>query len=227
MVEERRDALEEVRARRAAYSTELLNWFGGRASAFAVAVWLLLMSFLAAGWRPMVGWLALRRARGLDAATYGKALVVVVATVAGGAAAVSALSPPLNDALSPLAVPVIAAGVGLLGLIAWRSSAVKAGSAVPVGLANRRLVPGMAVVLTLVLGLGIGLMALLEGEPAEQPVAPKTAALARLAEPDPTARPTRRVARLRREAERAEGRARRAEARTATALTMLGDVDVP
>lgn len=222
MVAERREAHRQVQARRAAHTTELLDWLGGRVSAFALSVWLLLMAFLAAGWRPVVGWLALRRARGLDRGTYAKALALAAATMAGGAAAISALSPTLDGALSPVAVPVIAAGVTSIGVIAWRSSTVSAGSTgVPVALAGRRAVPGMAVVLTLVLGLGIGLMGLLSEEPAEQRVAPKTAALARLAQPDPTANPTKRVARLRMRAERADRHARRAEASISTAESAL------
>ena len=222
MVDEREDALEQVQARRAAYNTELLTWFGNRASAFALAVWLLLMASLAAGWRPLLLWLALRRAGGLDGATYAKAVAVAAATVAGGAGAASAFSPTLNGALAPVAVPVIAAMVMLLGLTAWRSTAVKAGSAgVSPALADRRLVPGMAVVLTLVTGLGIGLIGLVQGEPPKPRVAPKTAALARLAEPDPTAHPTSRVAGLRGKADRADSRARRAAARAGTAEGML------
>ena len=222
MVEARESALEEVRARRAAYSTELLNWLGSRASAFALAVWLLLMALLAAGWRPMLAWLAIRRAGGLDGAAYAKGVAVTAATVAGGAVAASAFSPALDPVLAPLAVPVIAAMVMLLGLTAWRSTAVRVGAeGVPVALADRRLVPGMAVVLTLVPGLGIGLIGLAEGEPAEPRVAAKTAALARLAEPDPTARPTKRVARLRREADGADSRARRADVRALRAEGVL------
>ena len=216
MVDERRAALREVRAQRAAHSTEVLDWLGSRVSAFGLAVLLLLTAFLAAGWQPMVGWLALKRSGGLEAGTYAKAIAATAAAMAGGAAAVSTLSPVSQGALSPLAVPVIAAGVVFTGLLAWSASATKAGSAgVPVGLAGRRPLPGMAVVLALVVGLGIGLIAILVGEPAEERVAPKTAALARLAEPDPTARPTSHVARLRAEAKRADGLARRAEARIA------------
>jgi hypothetical protein len=123
---------------------------------------------------------------------------------------------------------VIAAGVVLTGVLAWSASTTKVGSAgVPVALAGRGLLPGMAVVLALVLGLGIGLIAILVGEPAERRVAPKTAALARLAEPDPTAHPTRRVARLRAEAKRADSHARRAEAGSATDPDTLSDLDVP
>ena len=222
MVDERENALEQVQARRAAYSTELLNWLGTRVSAFALAVWLLLMASLAAGWQPMLAWLAHRRAGGLNGATYAKVVAVAAATVAGGAVAASASTPTLNGVLAPVAVPVIAAMVMLLGLAAWRSTAVKVRSAgVPVALADRRLVPGTAVVLTLVTGLGIGLIGLAEGEPAEPRVAPRTAALARLAEPDPTAQPTKRVASLRRKADRADSRARRADARAARAEGML------
>ena len=228
MVDQRRRALEEVQAGRAAYSTELLNWFGSRASALSLAVWLLLMAFFAAGWAPMLGWLAFRRARGLDGATYAKALAVVAAGLAGGAAAVLALSPTLNGALSVAAVPVMAAAVVSIGLIAWRSATVKVGTGGgPAALAGRRLVPGIAVLLMLVTGLGIGLIGLMAGEPVEEPVAPRTAALARLAQPDPTARPTTRVARLRRAAERADRRARRAEAPIATAESMLGSSETP
>jgi hypothetical protein len=179
---------------------------------FTVSVWLLLMAFFAAGWQPMLGWLAFRRGRGLDGATYTKALAGVAVALAGGAAAVSALSPALNGALSPLAVPVLAAVVILMGLIAWRSTTIRADTTgVPMALADRRLVPGTAVVLTLVAGLGIGLIGLLAGEPDKEPVPRRTAALARLAQPDPTARPTMRVARLREQAERADLRARQAE----------------
>jgi hypothetical protein len=224
MVKERRDALEEVRVQRAAHSTELLNWLNGRVNAFVLALWLLLMAFLAAAWRPLVGWLALRRAGGLEGATYAKALAVAAAAVAGGAAA-AAYFTGLGGAFSPLAVPLIAAGVISIGLITWRASSVEAGSArAEVAVPDRRVVPGIAVVLALVMGLGIGLIGVLNVEPAERRVAAGTAALARLAEPDPTARPTPRVARLRREAERAAGLARRAQARIATAQS---DFDLP
>jgi len=217
MVGERRAALGDVRVRRATHSTELLDWLGRRISALGVAVSLLLMACLAAGWRPMVGWLALRRASGLNGVTYAKAIAVVAATAGGGAAVLSGLSTTSNGPLSPVSIPAIVAGVVLVGLIIWCASTLRVGSAgVPAGPAVRRLVPGMAVVLTLVMGLGIGLIGILEEQPAEQPVAPKTTALARLAEPDPTAHPTKHVVRLRREAERADARARRAEARTAT-----------
>ncbi len=222
MVDERKNALEQVQARRAAYHTDLLNWLGHRAGAFAVAVSVLLIAFLAAGWRPMLAWLAFRRAGGLDGATYAKALAVTAATVALGAAAALGSSSALSGVRTPVAVPVIAAMVIVLGLIAWRSTAVRAGSAgLSPALADRRLAPGMAVGVPLALGLGIGLLGLLEGEPAEPRVAPKTAALARLAEPDPTAQPTTRVARLRRKADRADSRSRRAEARAAVAERML------
>ena len=228
MVDERQGALEEVQARRAAHSTELLNWFGSRVSTFTLAMWLLLMASFAAAWRPMLGWLAFRQARGLDGVTYAKAVAVVAAALAGSAAAVSALSPTLNGALSAAAVPMIAAAIILIGLIMWRAATLKAGtSGVSAALADRHLAPGVAVVLTLVTGLGVGVIGLLAKEPAEQPVPPRTAALARLAQPDPTARPTTHVARLRREAERADRRARRAEAPIATAETMLGSSETP
>ncbi len=225
MVDERRNALEQVQAQRAAYHTDLLNWLGHRAGAFAVAVSVLLIAFLAAGWRPMLAWLALRRARGLDGATYAKALAVAAATVALGAAAALGSSSALNGVRIPVAVPLIAAMVIVLGLTAWRSTAVRGGSAGLSPALADRLAPGMAVGLTLVIGLGIGLIGLLEGEPPEPRVAPKTAALARLAEPDPTAKPTKRVARLRRKADRADSRSRRAEARAATAERMLPSSD--
>jgi hypothetical protein len=222
MVDQRRNALEQVHARRASYNAELLHWFGNRVSTLALAVWLLLMASLAAGWRPLLAWLALRRARGLDRAAYARAVAVAAATVAGGAAAASAFSPALAGVLAPMAFPVIAAIVMLLGLTAWRSAEVKGDAAgVPAALTGRRLGPGMAVVLTLVTGVGIGLIALAEGEPVEPRVPPKTAALARLAEPDPTARPTERVTRLREAADRADSRARQADAGATTAEDML------
>jgi hypothetical protein len=218
MVDRRREALEQVRAGRAAYNVELLNWFGNRASAFALAVWLLLMASLAAGWRPFLAWLALRRAGGLDGAGYAKAVVVAAVVVTGGAGAASALA----GLLAPVAFPLIAAMVVLLGLTAWRSTELRSGSdGVPKSPLDRRGGPGMAVVLTLVTGVGIGLIGFAESEPAEPRVAPRTAALARLAEPDPSARPTGGVTRLREKADRAEGSARRAEARAATVADML------
>lgn len=222
MVDERRNALEQVQAGRAAYNAELLDWFGSRVSALALAVWLLLMASLAACWRPLLAWLALRRARGLDRAVYARAVAVAAATVAGGAAAASAFSPALAGVLAPMAFPVIAAIVMLLGLTAWRSTEVKGDAAgVPAALTDRRLGPGVAVVLTLVTGVGTGLIALAEGEPVEPRVPPKTATLARLAEPDPTARPTERVTRLREAADRADSRARQADAGATTAEDML------
>ena len=215
MVDERRNALQEVQARRSAHTMDVLDWLGSRTSAFVVSVLLLVMAFLAACWRPMVGWLALRRAGGLEPATYASALGVTAALLAGGAAAVV----PLTDgALSPFAAPVIALGVLLTGLMAWRWSTVTGSpAAAPAVKASGRVVPGTAVVLTLAAGLAIGLLGLLPGEPAERPVTPKTAALARLAQPDPTAHPTKRVARLRRRAEHADRLARRAEAPIAAA----------
>ncbi len=222
MVDERRNALQQVHARRASYNAELLNWFGNRARTLALAVWLLLMASLAAGWRPLLALLALRRARGLDRAVYARAVAVAAATVAGGAAVASALSPALAGVLAPMAFPVIAAIVMLLGLTAWRSTEVKGDAAgVPASLTDRRLGPGMAVVLTLVTGVGTGLIALAEGKPVEPRVPPKTAALARLAEPDPTARPTERVTRLREAVDRADSRARQADAIATTAKDML------
>jgi hypothetical protein len=212
MVHQRRRALEEVQAQRAAYGTVLIDWLASRATMFTAAVGFLLMAFFAAGWRSMIAWVAFRRTRGLDGATYSKALAVVATAVSGGAVAVSALSPMLNGALSAVAVPLIAAAVVLIGAITWRSTTVKVGTAgVPVALEGRRLFPGMAVVLTLVIGVGIALIGVLDGKPAEQHVAPRTAALARLAEPDATTHPTARVARMRTEAYRADRRARRAE----------------
>jgi hypothetical protein len=228
MVRERRSALQEVQAQRAAHSTELLNWLGSRATMFTVSLWLLLMAFFAAGWQPMLGWLAFRRAIGLDRATYAKALAGLAVVLAGGAAAVSALSPALSGVLSPLAIPVIAAVVIAMGLIAWRSTTLRVGTTgVPMALTDRRVVPGVAVVLTLVAGLGIGLIGVLAGEPDKEPVPRRTAVLARLAQPDPTAHPTTRVARLHAKAERADRRARQAAAPIATAASILGNAAVP
>ncbi len=224
MVDERKDALERVQAQRAAYRAQLLDWFGNRAGAFALAAWLLLMAVMAAAWRPLLAWLALQRARGLDAASYAKAVVVGAASLAGGAAAAVALFATFNGVLAPVAVPVIAAMAMLLGLTAWHSTAATVRSGAlrfrPTG---RLLLPGMATGLTFLAGLGIGITGLLQEKPAEPRVSPRTAALARLAEDDPTASPTKRVARLRRRADRAAARSRRAEARVAAAEAMLRD----
>jgi hypothetical protein len=226
MIGERESALEHMQAERAAYRGELLAWLGNRAGAFALGTWLLLMAVLAAAWRPMVAWLALRRAGGLEAAGYTKAVAVAAASLAGGAAAVLALFASLKGMLAPLAVPVIAVIVPVLGLAAWHASAVRVGSGrFSPGLAGRRPVPGMATGLILLAGLGVGLIGFLQGKPAEPRIAPRTAALARLAEGDPTAKPTRRVARLLKRAERADGRSRRAEARARAAEAVLRDAN--
>ena len=224
MVAARESSLEHVRAQRAAYRAELLAWLGNRAGAFALATWLLLMAVLAAAWRPMVAWLALRRAGGLEAQSYAKAVAVAAASLALGAAAALALFATLRGVLAPLAVPVIAGMVLLLGVAAWHASAARIGSGrFSPGLAGRRAVPGMVTGLTLVAGLGIGLLGFLPVKPAEPRIAPSTAALARLAQGDPTAKPTKHVARLLETAGRADRDTRRAEALASAAEAMLRD----
>ena len=222
MVAERESSLEQVQAQRATYRAELLAWLGNRAGAFALATWLLLMAVLAAAWRPMVAWLALRRAGGLEAQSYAKSVAVAAASLAAGAAAVLALFATLSGVLAPLAVPVIAGMVLLLGVAAWHASAVTSGRVSP-ALARRRAVPGMVTGLTLVAGLGLGLLGFLQVKPPEPRIAPSTAALARLAQGDPTAKPTRHVARLLETAGRADRESRRAEALTSAAEAMLRD----
>ena len=224
MVAERESSLEQVQTERAAYRAELLAWLGNRAGAFALAAWLLLMAVLAAAWRPMVAWLALRRAGGLEAQSYAKAVAVAAACLAAGAAAALALFATLRGVLAPLAVPVIAGMVFLLGLAAWHASAASVGSGrFSPGLARRRAVPGTVTGLTLVAGLGLGLLGFLQVKPAEPRIAPSTAALARLAQGDPTAKPTKHVAGLLETARRADRDSRRAEALASAAEAMLRD----
>ncbi len=83
----------------------------------------------------------------------------------------------------------------------------------------------MATVLILVAGLGVGLIGFVQVKPAEPRIAPRTTALARLAEGDPTAKPTKRVDRLLKRAERADRESRRAEARAMAAEAVLRDAD--
>lgn len=224
MVAERESALEHVQAEREAYRAELLAWLGNRAGAFAIAAWLLLMAFLAAAWRPIVAWLALRRADGLERVRYTRAVAGSAASLAAGAAVALALFATLKGVLAPLVVPVVAVMVLLLGLAAWHASEVSVGSGrSSSGPGRRRAVPGMATGLTLIVGLGIGLLGFMQAKPAEPRIAPSTAGLARLAEGDPTANPTKRVARLQRWAARADDESRRAAALATAAEGMLRD----